>query len=371
MGLFILIIVNFLTISQNYRLINEAYRRIQTYSSNILEHMADAVIAVDQDKRIILFNHAATQLFKQPLEKVINKHCQSEIKTDISPLIDALDKGKTVKDVEKSLQLQNRRIITSISTSILKDETGKIDSAFAVIKDLTEKRILEETLRRKEELTAMGQLASGIAHEVRNPLNAIGMISQRLEKEFDPKKDAEEYHELTKTVVTEVRRINEIIQQFLRFARPAKLDLNEINLTSLIESIITLVKAQAQKKEISILKKLNPLPDLLIDQNQMKQALLNLMQNSIEAIEKKGQIRVRSEAINDNEILIEIEDNGVGMNQETLSKIFNLYFTTKPSGTGLGLSLVHQIISQHNGRIELESEVGKGTKFSIYLPRKR
>jgi two-component system sensor histidine kinase HydH len=106
----------------------------------------------------------------------------------------------------------------------------------------------------------------------------------------------------------------------------------------------------------------------MLDSNQMKQALLNIIQNSIEAIETNGKIQIQSKLADEREAIIEIADNGVGMSQETLSKIFNLYFTTKPTGTGLGLSLVHQIISQHNGRIEVESEVGKGTRFLIYLP---
>ena len=214
----------------------------------------------------------------------------------------------------------------------------------------------------------MGQLASGVAHEIRNPLNAIGMISQRLGKEFQPKSDEKEFHELTRTVVTEVRRINAIIQQFLKFARPPELDLKRTNLESLIKSVVKLTSAQAQEKGIEISLNLNPIPDLLIDSNQMKQALLNIIQNSIEAIKEKGAINIQSKLIDDREAIIAISDSGIGMSQETLSKIFNLYFTTKSSGTGLGLSLVHQIISQHDGRIEVESEVGKGTRFLIYLP---
>ncbi len=368
LGLVVLIAVNFLTINQNYRIINQAYRRIQTYSSNILEHMTDAVIVIDQEKRVTLFNNAASQLFGQSPDEVMNKPCQLCITGDISPLVEAIEGGQTYRDYEKIIHFNNRRLITSISTSVLKNEKGEIESAFAVIKDLTEKRQLEETLQRKEKLTAMGQLASGIAHEIRNPLNAIGMISQRLNKEFHPQEDENEYRDLTKTVVTEVKRINEIIQQFLKFARPANLDLKRTNLESLIKSVVNLTSAQAQEKGIEISLKLNPIPELLIDSNQMKQALLNIIQNSFEAISGRGEIQVRLKRNDEKEALIEIVDNGLGMSQETLSKIFNLYFTTKPTGTGLGLSLVHQIVSQHEGRIEVESEMGKGTRFLIYLP---
>lgn len=368
LGFVILIIVNFFAISQNYRVVNEAYQRIQTYSQNILEHMADAVVAIDKDKRITMFNRAAAQLFKPKRRNVIDQPCEEIISADIIPLYDALAGKGTVHDWEHRIRIDDKWITLSISTSIIENEAGEIESAFAVMKDLTEKRRLEEIVNRQEKLTAMGQLASGVAHEIRNPLNSIGMITQRFAKEFVPKEDAEEYYQLSKTVVKEVRRINEIIQQFLQFARPPKLNLTENNINELIEEIVILAKAQAQTKEIEFSVKLGKLPAAMVDQNQLKQALLNLLQNSVEAIEKKGRILIETSITIQQQILIDLKDTGKGIETEKLSKIFNLYFTTKPTGTGLGLSIVHQIISQHNGRIEVESEVGKGTRFRVLLP---
>ncbi len=364
----LLILLNFLTINQNYRLIREAYQRIRTYSRNILEHMTDAVIAINQKKEITLFNAAASQLFKIEPDQILQKSAIQSLPADISALYDALENGKTVRDLEQPLEIVNRRLITAISTSILYNEKGEIDSAFAVIKDLTEKRNLEETLQRKEKLTAMGQLASGVAHEIRNPLNAIGVISQRLNLEFKVKSEEEEYHELTNLMVQEVRRINQIIEQFLKFARPPQLVLMPTNLVELLESTISFIRSEAEARNVKILSDFQSIPVLLLDQNQIKQALQNILRNSLEAIEGSGTIEVRTIMINSSEVAIEIIDSGEGMNKETLSKIFNLYFTTKPKGTGLGLSLVHQIISQHNGRIEVGSEPGQGTRFVIYLP---
>jgi len=368
MGLFILIAVNFLTVNQNYRIIHDAYRRIQAYSANILEHMADAVVAIARDRRIIMFNTAAAKLFRQRLEDVINKPCADNLAVTVSPLFQALEQGKTVSDEEKIILMGEKKIITLVSTSVLRDAAGAIESAFVVIKDVTEKIVLEETIKRKEKLTAMGQLASGVAHEVRNPLNAIGMISQRLHKEFEPKQDVAEYRELTKTVVSEVKRINEIIQQFLKFARPPGLDLRTTDVRQLLEDTALLVTAQADEKRIRITKDLQEIPHIALDQNQVKQALLNLLQNAIDAIENGGEIVLRTSVAADESIRIDIIDNGIGMDEDTKSKIFNLYFTTKARGTGLGLSLVHQIVSQHNGRIEVESAPGKGTKFMLFFP---
>ncbi|MBN2091169.1 PAS domain-containing protein [candidate division KSB1 bacterium] len=368
LGFILLILFNFLTINQNYRLVREAYQRIRTYSRNILEHMTDAVIAINQKKEITLFNAAASQLFKIEPDQILQKSAIQSLPADISALYDALENGKTVKDLEQTLDIVNRRLITSISTSILYNEKGEIDSAFAVIKDLTEKRNLEETLQRKEKLTAMGQLASGVAHEIRNPLNAIGVISQRLNLEFKVKSDEEEYYELTNLMVQEVRRINQIIEQFLKFARPPQLVLMPTNLVELLESTISFIRSEAEANNVKILSDFQSIPALLLDQNQIKQALLNILRNSLEAIDGPGTIEVRTTMKHSGEVSIEIIDSGKGINPETLSKIFNLYYTTKPKGTGLGLSLVHQIISQHNGRIEVESEPGNGTRFVIYLP---
>lgn len=368
MGLIILIVINFVTINQNYHLVNEAYRRIRTYSRNILEQMADAVVAIDRDKRITLFNSAAAELFQLPAEQVLNRSGTQVIPADVSPLFQALESGETVHDYEKPIQLNQRRVILAFSTSVLKDEKNEIDAAFVVIKNLTETHRLEETVRRKEKLTAMGQLASGLAHEIRNPLNAIGMLSQRLNKEFLPTSDTDEYLNMTRLMVSEVRRIDQIIQQFLRFARPPKLDLAPTNLIELLEAAILLFSVQAQEQGIQIIQELKPLPAISIDRNQLQQVFINLLKNSLEAVEGAGEVRVKSETSSNREICIEITDTGKGMSVETVSKIFNLYFTTKPAGTGLGLSLVHQIISQHNGRIEVDSEIGQGTVFRIYLP---
>lgn len=368
LGLFLLISINFLAINQNYQTIRQAYHRIQTYSSNILEHMADAVVAIDGDQRISLFNHAASELFGLAADEVIGRPCQLCFAANLAPLLDALQTGSTVKDIEQSINLNGRRLVLSISTSVLKNDQGQIESAFAVINNLTEKRQLEETVRRKEKLTAMGQLASGVAHEIRNPLNAIGMIAQRLAREFEPTAGSDEYRELTKIVVTEVRRINDIIQQFLKFARPPKLQLSATDVNIMIDNTVKLVASQAREKKIEIATAFGPLPTVMMDQNQMQQVLLNLIQNAMEAIHGAGKITISSGLSREREVVIRIIDTGIGMNEETQSKIFNLYYTTKPQGTGLGLSLVHQIISQHDGRIEVESAVGKGTTFSIYLP---
>jgi signal transduction histidine kinase len=270
--------------------------------------------------------------------------------------------------LELSVQIDHQRFILAISTSVLRKSNGEIDSVFAVVRNLTAQRQLETALRLKEKLTAMGQLAAGVAHEIRNPLNAIAMISQRLNKEFVPQTDVTEYQQLTQVVVNEVRRIDRIIQQFLQFARPPALNRVATDLNQLLESILVLMRNPAEQKGITIVQEFKPLPPVALDPNQVQQAVINLIQNSLEAINGPGQIHLRTQLNADGEIVLEVQDTGSGIPEEIRPKIFNLYFTTKSTGTGLGLSLVYQIISQHNGRITVASEVGQGTTFSIFLP---
>lgn len=368
-GAFILIMINLLIINQNYRLIRSSYQRIKTYTGNILEHMADAVLALNKKEDITIFNKSAMRLFKVQPDELLKKETSEMISNKIPSLLEALNSGKIVQELEETIDVNGDRSIISINTSILKNENDDIDSAFAVIKDLTEKRQLEEAIKRKEKLTAMGQLASGVAHEIRNPLNAIGLVSQRLNREFEPNRDKEEYIQLTKTMVSEVRRINEIIQQFLNLARPPRLNRKPIQLNNILKSINTLISSQAKEKNISISEIYDDLPSMNLDENQIHQALLNIIQNGIEAMNDSGKLIVRT-GLNAREVYIAISDTGSGMDDGQLSKIFNLYYTTKSNGTGLGLSIAHQIISQHDGRIIVESEVGEGTRFTIYLPFK-
>lgn len=361
------LLFNFLVTHQNYGLLTDAYSRIHTYTGNILENMADAVVAVDREGRITLFNRAAEKLFNRSAEEAIGKHCGDILGRQQSLLDQALATGVGVRDQEVSYHLGDRRATLLVTTTLLRGSDGSIHSAVAVLKDLTEKKALEASLRQRERLSAMGELAAGVAHEIRNPLNAIAMIAQRFEKEFVPKEGEAEYRQLARAVVAETRRVSEIVQRFLEFARPPQLQLRDIDLSEVAARAARLVQSQALQQEITLETDLLPNLILPLDSNQMEQVLLNLLQNSLHATPRGGRIRVRSYRRAD-EIVAEVQDTGLGIPQENLNKIFDLYFTTKETGTGMGLSLSHRIVSEHGGRMEVESEVGKGTTVRVVLP---
>jgi signal transduction histidine kinase len=215
----------------------------------------------------------------------------------------------------------------------------------------------------------MGELASGVAHEIRNPINAIGMIAQRLDKEFKVENEKEEYHSITNLLRSEVTRINKIITQFLGYAKPLSLQLKKISSKDFFDDIYRLFSDQAKLKGVELIKLSDQSFEMMIDPELIKQSLMNLIQNAIEAVEKKGKVEINYFRRESN-LIIEVTDNGKGIPESDRNKIFDLYYTTKPEGTGLGLSIVQKIIAEHKGTIEVLSEVNKYTKFKITIPQK-
>ena len=222
-------------------------------------------------------------------------------------------------------------------------------------------------IERQEKLTAMGELASGVAHEIRNPLNAIGVLGQRLDMEFSPTEDEQEYHHLVRAIVSEVHRVNAIIQRFLKFARPPQLMLMPSDLDELLEQYRPVLEGEAEAKGLQFIVKACSESKVSIDREQMQQVLLNLVRNAVEATQPNGTVTVTAGKLSGN-AFIEVADTGKGIPGKMLSQIFNLYFTSKDNGTGMGLSIANQIVQAHGGILEVESCEGAGSVFRIVLP---
>ena len=269
-------------------------------------------------------------------------------------------------EIETSINDESKNLVLNITRN--KDEAGK-DNFIIVINDITETKRLEAESKRKEKLSAMGKLASGVAHEIRNPINAIGMIAQRLDKEFRVEKDLEEYHKITSLLRNEVTRINKIITQFLSYAKPLSITLKSVNSKGFFDDLYRLYSEQAKLKSVELIKLKDSSFEIIIDPELIKQSLMNLLQNAIDAVENNGKVEI-GYFMRGNSLIIEVNDNGKGIPEEIKNKIFDLYYTTKPEGTGLGLSIVQKIIAEHKGTIEVFSEVNKFTKFKITIPQK-
>ena len=362
------VLANWVVGRQNYHILRQAYSRIETYTGSILTHMTDAVIAVDANLDITLFNKAAEVQFNRSAGSVLEKSVRELNATLFSLFKHTLNSDQPIITAEHRLNIENKPYICLVTINILRNEKGSIEGAFAVVKNITEEKRLEQNLKRHDQITAMGHLAAGVAHEIRNPLNAISMLAQRLKSELYPKANMSEISKMTDTMVSETRRISSIIDQFLEFARPAPLSLKPVKIPSLFHDIQPLLKQGTNKKKIALIIKCDHVPPILVDEDKIKQVILNLGRNSIDACSRGDEISITCTNISE-QVLIQIQDTGTGINTEDLNRIFNLYYTTKEEGTGIGLSVVQQIISQHNGRIEVSSEIGAGTTFSIYLPK--
>ncbi len=232
---------------------------------------------------------------------------------------------------------------------------------------LIDVRRMEEESRRSERLASMGRLAGGVAHEIRNPLNAISIIAQRLRAEFAPAEGAEEYRAFLNTIGTEIDRIKEIVENFLRYVRPPKMKRMRINLSELIQEAIGIVQEKARSEEIDIKADISKELHCQCDPDQLKQALLNLLLNAIDAVGSHGSVTIDAGRAS-HHVRITVTDTGQGIPDTVLPNIFDPYFTTKDHGSGLGLSEVHRIVSAHGGTITAENGAGRGAMFTINLP---
>jgi signal transduction histidine kinase len=231
---------------------------------------------------------------------------------------------------------------------------------------------LEEQVRLQEELSAMGQLAAGVAHEIKNPLNAIGLVVQRLQKEFrweDPQ-GQQEYDRFTGIVRDEIARVNKIIEQFLFVARPFQSEFKAQCLEEILEYVLNLLGETLKGGAIALENTWEKdLPPVTGDRSQLTQAFLNLLNNAVEAMPRGGRLKVSLKSLPGlKSIELRIEDSGPGIPPENLKKVFAHYFTTKEKGIGLGLAISQKIIQGHSGRLEVHSLPGQGTTVRILLP---
>ncbi len=352
-----------LSIRHKYDTIDKQYHLVQTYYGEILQNIADGVVSFTSKNKISMINKAA--------RNILALNAKEYIDDDISKLPSEIfsqsgDGGFENREMVLNGSQPARTI--SVDSSVIREEDGEISTTIYVLRDLTEKRKLEEQIKQREKMASMGRLAAGVAHEVRNPLNAISTIVQQFAIDFQPKKNKTEYEQLTKLLSNEVRRLNGIVTQFVDFAKPAQLKLTAFGANELLQEIKRLTEKEAMGKGAMVKTDFANLGTVYWDEDQIKQCLFNLTKNAVQAIERGGEVSLKAENIS-NKIRIEVVDNGIGISEKDSNKIYELYYTTKPSGTGLGLSIVHRIVTEHGGTISVESKPDNGAKFIIELPK--
>jgi signal transduction histidine kinase len=232
---------------------------------------------------------------------------------------------------------------------------------------------MEDRIQLAERLSSLGHLAAGVAHEIRNPLNAISMGLQRLKREFPPQEASQkgEYASFTELILKEISRVNEIIEQFLTLSRPFQLDMRMSSLEQILKNLITLFQEEASSHSIHLQTEIHPdLPLIKMDPERLTQAFINIMKNGMEAMHQGGILHIATHSYKDH-LEVVISDSGSGIPPDQMEKIFNYYYTTKEKGSGLGLSIAHRIIEAHGGQLKMESQVGIGTKVTVTLSLKK
>jgi signal transduction histidine kinase len=239
-----------------------------------------------------------------------------------------------------------------------------------ILRDITESRRTAQQTIESERLNALRLLAAGVAHEIGNPLNSLHIHLQLMER------SVQKLHDGTKTELrqsidvarSEVNRLDSIVTQFLKAIRPSRPQLRPENVNTIVEEAVRFFTPELQDREIVVEQELrSDLPLLQLDRDQMKQAVYNVIKNSVEAMHRRGALRIRTQ-MDDTNVIIRFSDTGGGMSPESLSRVFEPYFTTKPSGTGLGLLIVRRIVREHGGELSIESNEGKGLTLTIRLP---
>ena len=349
---------------------------------NLIESSVDGIIVTDMKGDILIFNKGAENLLGYKAEEVVGKMnvrsiYQPGVAKEVMDKLRSPDFGGVGKLM--SFPIIHRRkdgelIEGDLSASIIYDEKGQEIASIGIFKDLRERLRIErelqkmqEALLQSEKLAAMGRLTSQIAHELNNPIYGIMNTLELLKTEIPPESKRRRILELS---LSEIQRLAEMLRNMLSFSKPEEEKRRPLKIDELIEGILLVMEKQMKESNIQVETSFDPdLPEIMASTNQMRQVMLNILKNAKEAMPKGGTLFIRTSR-KDHRVLIHIQDTGIGIPEEIRDKIFDAFFTTKQKvkGVGLGLSVCYGIVKDHGGEIKVESELAKGTTFTISLP---
>ena len=336
----------------------------------LLESLTDGIIVTDGNHKVMLCNKSAERLCPFAMDDILDRplwDCFSDRALSDFFAATLQSQGK-VSDREFIIDGAPHRILAVSLLPLVRG--GSVQGNVVHVEDVTEKRSKEARLRRAESLASLTTLAAGVAHEIKNPLGSMGIHLQLIQKKIAGKGciESKDIGQHLAVIGEEVDRLNRIVVDFLFAVKPMDTVLEEGDINRVIEELIDFVRPEMDQAGVTIDKELSPLVPLLrIDARYIKQAFLNLIKNAVAAMPGGGVLRVESRREAD-DVLVKISDTGEGIPEDIMDKIFEPYFTTKPFGTGLGLTIVFKIIKEHFGDISVESRVGEGTTVTLAFP---
>jgi PAS domain S-box-containing protein len=359
--------------------------RLSNYLNNILESINSGVLAIDSENRITLFNRAAEEIVGLKAEEVFGKNYDQiwgDVPQDLTPFY-TLKNKEPISNQEKEMEnKKGKKIPLGFSTSLLTNGEGEVLGAVEVFFDLSQLKKLEEEVMRVKTLAALGEMAATVAHEVRNPLGGIAGFAALLERDLE---DTDPRKKLVRKIIEGVENLNRIVSNLLTYTRQIKLNLLETDFQKFLDEILNFFEFDLKRnnRKVKLIKDYGfQEAKCRFDPEQIRQVILNLLQNASQSIIDSGEIKTKVfsnralsqadwdiiEVSDEERLILQISDNGKGMNKTTLEKLFTPFFTTKEHGTGLGLSIAKKIVQSHKGKIEVESEEGKGTTVRISIP---
>jgi len=366
--------IYFLAATAHHRSTRTALENMRSYTKNIIESMTTALVSADPDGAIATVNPGACSLLDVPESGLVGRGFRDVVR--LTPASESAAVGRVVAgdaakhEAEARLVVGDREVPVAVSASLLRDEEGNRSGAVVLLQDLSELEALQEAVERERHLAALGRLAAGVAHEVRNPLSSLKGFAQFFRSKFRPGSEEERYSDI---MIEEVERLDRVVQELLDFAKPTSPDRTLSDPNDLVEQALALIAEDAQFRDVTIERRFAPdLPQVFVDPLQVRQALLNLFLNGIEAMEGGGTLTLETAVTRGGQdapsVSVGISDTGEGMTPDEIAKLFEPFYTTKPKGTGLGLTIVSRILEQNGGQITVTSASGEGTTFTVRLP---
>ncbi|HEV8308283.1 MAG TPA: ATP-binding protein [Methylomirabilota bacterium] len=361
------------TTFQNYRSTTQTFERVKTLMRNVLESIPTGVLTLDSDGALTSLNSAAERLLGVRASMVVGRPLEDALQhtTELAAWVRAALSGRGLFQ-ESDLSVsgaESRRLTLRVSAAELRNESNRFDGLVVLLRDVTEVSRLELQLRRADKLAALGTLAAGVAHEVKNPLHALGLNLHLLVQELGaPQPSKVELEDYLGILRAEIERIHQIVENFLRFSKPSIPEVKPLDLNALVERVLSLVGFEAAGHRVGIQTEFDPELDTIAgDEGQLAQVVLNLVINAMQAMPTGGNLTLTTRRDNGWGELT-VRDTGEGIPHDVVPQIFDPYFTTRQGGSGLGLAIAHRIVEGHNGTIDVESKAGLGTTMVVRLP---
>lgn len=351
-----------------------AYRRVEElkrYHESIVRSLRTGVIVTDRNLEVTSTNPAAQTHWALSPDSVRGKPLDAlPLGTSMADRFGPL--SDLIQDVEtksaKAVPLAE--LLADVTVAPLENEKGAILGLVITLEDVTEAVRTKEALIRSERLAAIGRMSAHVTHEIRNPLSSIGLNAEMLEDIAGDETNAEEARTLCRAIVREVDRLTAITDEYLRFARLPRPVLRDTDIVGLVRAIEAFVRRDCEAANVNVQLELpSEAIRIHIDSDQIRSALLNLVRNAKESMPEGGNLTLSVRSA-DEELVLEVRDEGMGIDPQSVDRIFDPFYSTKLTGTGLGLALTQQIISEHRGQLEVSSQVDVGTEFRIRLPQK-